>query len=122
MVTPIGFAQQLRSLRHAQGLSVRDFAERVGVSKVTIWKWEKGEVQPRSRAIASIAKALCITPEELHGSANRLDTALSAGDSLVAMSKAPHGEGLAEVVAKAKKMLSEASGVSAQSITISIEY
>lgn len=119
---PSGFAQQLRSLRQAQGLTVRALAELVGVSKVTIWKWEKGDVQPRARMLAPLAKALRIAPNALQTSEDVESVESSFADNATPMDTSHHGETLPEVVAKAKQMLAEASGVNPQNITISIEY
>jgi len=111
------FAQQLRSLREAQGLTVRALAERVGVSKVTIWKWEKGESEPRARLLAPLARALDVVPGQLAGGATVArphDAALIDG--------AGANEALTDVIAKAKQMIAEAAGADPRNITISIEY
>ncbi len=114
---PMPFAQQLRSLREAQGLTVRALAERVGVSKVTIWKWEKGESEPRARLLAPLARALDVNPARLTAGAvpgKALDVVLSEGGG--------PGEPLTDVIAKAKQMIAEAAGADPRNITISIEY
>jgi transcriptional regulator with XRE-family HTH domain len=124
---PKDFAQQLRSLREAQGLSVRDLADLVGVSKVTIWKWEKGESEPRTRMILPLAKALDVTPARLGSPQNSVSdqTAIQA-TALQRQPTEPAGSGeaepLADVIARAKQMIADASGVGPKNITISIEY
>ena len=109
------WAQQLRALRMAQGLSVRVLAELVGVSKVTIWKWEKGNCRPSPRLITSLAKALDIPPTRLEAFTSRRG----------AQEENPEGleeEPLPDVIAKAKQMIADASGASPDNVTIVIEY
>lgn len=108
-------AQQLRALREAQGLSVRVLAELVGVSKVTIWKWEKGNCKPSPHLITSLAKALRIPPTRLEALANLPERA--AGRDL-----GDEEEPLPDVIAKAKQMIAEAAGANPNNVTITIEY
>jgi transcriptional regulator with XRE-family HTH domain len=133
------FAQQLRTLREAQGLSLRDLAALTGVSTVTIWKWEKGDSKPRARSLPSLAQALHVSPSSLApiASASR---ALKIGpekqepEAPLADQAEPdvpgpgtpasfgHPEVLADVIARAKQMIAEASGTGPNNITILIEY
>lgn len=123
------FASQLRSLRETRGLSVRALADSVGVSKVTIWKWERGDNEPRARMATALAQALDISPVQLGlvagagGLANGAERSgnLADGGSLEARSQ-ESAETLAEVIARAKQMIADASGASSDNITISIEY
>lgn len=114
------FAQQLRSLRETQGLTVRALADRVGVSKVTIWKWEKGSSKPSARMTSSLARALDITPGQLR----LLDPGTRSAASPIddAGFEAVNPGALSEVIARAKKMIADASGVRTQNVTITIEY
>ena len=41
------FAEQLRTYRRMHGLSKERLAERLGVDKTTIWRWESGRSRPR---------------------------------------------------------------------------
>ena len=131
------FAQQLRSLREAQGLSIRALATLVGVSSVTIWKWEKGDSKPRPRLIPKLAQALHVSPGSLPPRAGRalepdvpidapkagsVDQAEHAAPRAGDPAGSDHPEALAEVIARAKQMIAEASGTSPNSITILIEY
>jgi transcriptional regulator with XRE-family HTH domain len=128
------FAQQLRSLREAQGLSVRALAGRVGVSSVTIWKWEKGESRPRVRLLTPLAEALDVAPNQLRSfvtgqdnSAKRIMPEASyqagaEGPALPQPDEQLQVEVLADVIAKAKQMIAEVSGIGANNITIRIEY
>lgn len=109
-------AQQIRALREAQGLTVRVLADLVGVSKVTIWKWEKGSCKPSARLITSLAKALDVPPTRLEAMTN-----LSAKGGARASSGEEDGE-LPEVIARAKQMIADAAGASSSNVTITIEY
>jgi transcriptional regulator with XRE-family HTH domain len=134
-----GFAQQLRSLREAQGLSIRALAALIGVSSVTIWKWEKGDSKPRARLIPPLARALDISPVSLDPVAGEIkvlkpglefqsDKAALPAKREPAANGAGEGAGrgqseaLADVIARAKQMIAEASGTSPGNITIIIEY
>lgn len=56
---------RLKRLRRERGFSMVHFASRVGVSKPTLWKWEKGTVFPRQDMIGVIARALGVSEKEL---------------------------------------------------------
>ena len=118
---------QLRTLRETHGLSVRALAERVGVSKVTIWKWERGDNEPRTRHLLPLARALNVRPEELKatmpdGFADQAVDTVNDGAPDTGMSTKAQAKDLAEVVAKAKQMIANASGVGPKNISITIEY
>lgn len=125
---PREFAQQLRSLREAQGLSVRSLANLLGVSKVTVWKWEKGDSRPRVRFIAPLARALEVAPSQfrLPEAANIELSEQTAGNDADVSDKSETSPGqmepLPDVIERAKRMIAEASGVGPKNITISIEY
>jgi len=136
---PNEFAHHLRTLREAQGLSIRALAALVGVSSVTIWKWEKGDSKPRSRLIPPLAKALDVSEvalapivgassalipgadvrahEDISG--NQAEPVEPAAGASVGSA---HPEALADVIARAKQMIAEASGTGPNNITILIEY
>ena len=48
----------LRDARIARGLSVANLAERVGVSRVSIYFWEGGRARPREANLIALCKAL----------------------------------------------------------------
>lgn len=134
------FALQLRSLREARGLSLRALAGKIGVSSVTVWKWEKGDSKPRTRFIAPLARALDVSPLRLqsagkdaeqtpmHGEAEGAAAAAASVQAEAEMREfgdagaSSQGEGLADVIARAKQMIAEASGTGSNNITILIEY
>lgn len=60
-------ARRLRRLRKENGLSQGDLADRIGVSKPTVWAWEHGRARPQDVRLKVIADALGTTIEELDG-------------------------------------------------------
>jgi transcriptional regulator with XRE-family HTH domain len=123
---PDDFGLGLRTLREERNLSLRELAERAGVSQVTIWKWEHGYSQPRSRMLPSLAQALQVPVTWL--------TEPPDGDGvLVAVPKPEAREGidppssgrpevLADVVAQAKQMIAKAAGNSPDQIVIRLDF
>ncbi len=59
------FGQRLRALRKKSGLNQEELAEKVGLSVMTIRRWEWNERTPRIEEIKSIAQALDIPEEDL---------------------------------------------------------
>lgn len=131
------FGQQLRTLREAQGLSMRALAGIIGVSSVTVWKWEKGDSKPRARLIQPLAKALDVSARQLQSSVQAASKAeppagvesIDAVEATVGDVEAGATEGaastpeqLSDVIARAKQMIAEASGTGSNNITILIEY
>ena len=57
----------LRQLREAAGLSVRELARQIGDSPTNVSYWERSGQIPRSDVLAPMAKALGVTVEELLG-------------------------------------------------------
>lgn len=60
-------ARRLRRLRKQNGFSQGDLAERIGVSKPTVWAWEHGRARPQDARLKGIAEALGTTIEDLDG-------------------------------------------------------
>lgn len=57
--------ERLKRLRQERGFTMTYLASRVGVSKPTLWKWEKGTVFPRQDMIHEIAEVLGVSQLEL---------------------------------------------------------
>lgn len=57
----------LRRMREAAGLSVRELARQIGESHTNVSYWERSGQLPRSDKLTAIAKALGVTVEELLG-------------------------------------------------------
>ncbi|MBI1402447.1 MAG: helix-turn-helix domain-containing protein [Porphyrobacter sp.] len=60
-----GLSLRLNRLRREAGLTLADVAARLGVSKPTVWAWEKGKARPLPERIDAIAEALGVAPSEL---------------------------------------------------------
>ena len=56
---------RLNRLRREAGLTLADVANRLGVSKPTVWAWEKGKARPLPERMAAIAQALGAAPDDL---------------------------------------------------------
>ncbi|MDC8755347.1 helix-turn-helix domain-containing protein [Erythrobacter sp. sf7] len=59
---------RLARLRREAGLTLADVAARLGVSKPTVWAWEKGKARPLPERMEAIADALGAATEDLAGS------------------------------------------------------
>lgn len=74
----------IREKRIELGMTMKEVADKVGVSEATISRWESGEIANMRRgAISSLAKALNISPNEIMGWE---DTTLIAAEEI-----APYG-------------------------------
>ncbi len=56
---------RVRRLRRAGNMTVGELADRVGVSRPTIWAWECNKSHPRSCRIPALAASLNVSEEEL---------------------------------------------------------
>ena len=59
------FGDRLRKLRKKSGLTQEKLADAVGVSLLTLFRWEKGERSPRIDEIKALAKALGVSEADL---------------------------------------------------------
>ena len=55
----------LRDYRHEAILTQEELAQQVGVNKLTIYSWERGETLPRPSHIRKLAEVLGRTPQEI---------------------------------------------------------
>lgn len=69
--TPETLGARLGRLRREAGLTLADVANRLGVSKPTVWAWEKGKARPLPERTDAIARALGVEPHELAEPAGR---------------------------------------------------
>jgi transcriptional regulator with XRE-family HTH domain len=56
---------RINRLRREAGLTLADVAASLGVSKPTVWAWEKGKARPLPERMGAIALALGAGPEDL---------------------------------------------------------
>lgn len=65
------FGVQLNCLRRERSMTLEQVANALGVSKPTVWAWEKGKARPLPERIAGIAEVLGVSQAELSGSASQ---------------------------------------------------
>ena len=63
----MGIAERIRNARKLMSLSQQGLAQKLGVSFMTIRRWEASEVQPRYDEINRLAKELNVSVEYLMG-------------------------------------------------------
>lgn len=59
------FGIRLQRLRKQQGLTLAQIADELGVSKPTVWAWEKGRTRPVESRLEALAQALGVDNLEL---------------------------------------------------------
>ena len=57
--------EKLYELRRASGMSQEELAEKLGVSRQAVSKWESGASDPSTTNLMALAKLFGMTPEEL---------------------------------------------------------
>lgn len=57
--------RRLAALRQSRGWTMEELAERLGVSRQSVWYWETGKRQPKKAMLASIAKQFGVVIDEL---------------------------------------------------------
>jgi transcriptional regulator with XRE-family HTH domain len=55
----------IKKIRELKGLSIPDLAEKMGIDKAGIYKWEEGTVVPGGKKLTAIADALGVTVNDL---------------------------------------------------------
>ena len=55
----------IKEIREAKGLSIRDLAKRMGTSSANISRWENGHVDITLTRLHEIAEALKVSPKKL---------------------------------------------------------
>lgn len=56
--------QKIRNLRKAKNLSQQELAEKIGITKTQISRWEKGHVQPRQSNLRDLAELFGVSDED----------------------------------------------------------
>lgn len=59
------FGSRLRRLRKQYNLTQPALGRLVNVTKLTVWKWERGDARPRHAALQALARVFAITESEL---------------------------------------------------------
>lgn len=108
---------RIKRLRVTRGHTMRGLAERVGVSKPTLWKWEGDQVRPRHETMQRLAKELDVTELELVYGAPGLGKAAA-----IAEGEADANMSLAELVRVSRRRIAQAAGVDEASVDININW
>lgn len=93
--------QRLRRLRKARSLTLDRMAAELGVSKPTVWAWERGKARPAAVRMDELARVLQVPQSELAGG-----------------NASPAG---AELLARSREQIAMAFGTSPDRIRILIE-
>lgn len=95
------FGARLQRLRKDRGLTQAALADRLGVSKPTVWAWEQGKARPVESRMEALAQALEVAAEDL----------------LVETSTAFLGD----LIARAKGQIAGALGVGPEKVRIVVD-
>lgn len=95
------FGKRLEQLRKGQSLTLAQVADALGVSKPTVWAWEKGKARPIADRMPALAEVLGI-----------------AEDELAHFNEPP---GIGELVEASRVRIAEAYGTTADRVKIMIE-
>ena len=63
----IYLGSRIRQARDRAGLTQEQLAERIGVSRTAIARYESGEIEPKLHNLAAIAETLNVSTDELLG-------------------------------------------------------
>lgn len=66
-ITVIYLGSRIRQARDRAGLTQEQLAERIGVSRTAIARYESGEIEPKLHNLAAIAETLNVSTDELLG-------------------------------------------------------
>jgi len=107
------FGARLKRLRAERGLTAMQLAQRLGVSKQTLWNWETDRTLPQPRFLAALAEALLVSEGEL-GAARESDPSLTAPEDPDASRD--------EAIAHHKARIAELLGVEPGQVEIVVRY
>ena len=108
---------RIKRLRLAHKLTMRGLAERVGVSKPTLWKWEGDQVRPRHETMQRLADELDVSELELvYGAPGLGEAAAIAEEEEIAQGT------LADIVRASRRRIALAAGVEESSVDIHINW
>ncbi|QSB43850.1 helix-turn-helix domain-containing protein [Tsuneonella flava] len=105
------FGERLRRLRTDRAMSQSHLARQLGVSKVTVWNWEKDSSVPRSQSLEQLAEIFRCSVREL----------LFGGEANTFPDDKEHGS-LREALDFYKTKIATVAGVSTEDVTITISF
>lgn len=97
----VSWGKRLEQARKSRGFTLAQVADQLGVSKPTVWAWEKGKAKPVDERIPAIAEVLGLSPEELLAY--------------------EHPEGVAELLKVSRRQIAQALGIDDDAVRILIE-
>lgn len=95
------FGKRIEQLRKGRGMTLAEVAQALGVSKPTVWAWEKGKARPVAERLPALAQVLGIEEAEL-----------------VTFSEPP---GIAELLETSRERIAESYGTTPDRVRIMIE-
>lgn len=95
------FGQRLEKLRKGRSMTLAQVAEKLGVSKPTVWAWEKGKARPVADRIPALAEVLGVEEGEL-----------------ASFSEPP---GIEDLIESSRRRIAEAYGTRPEKVRIMIE-
>ena len=108
---------RIKRLRVSQGHTMRGLADKVGVSKPTLWKWEGDQVRPRHETLQVLAAELGVSELELVYGAPGLGEAAALADD-----EANAAKTLADIVRASRRRIARAAGVDEANVQIQIDW
>lgn len=113
--SPHNLGQNIRRIRLARGLSLVEFAQKMQVSRPTIWAWEAGKSSPRARKRQLLLKVLDVSESELETFSGLSGT---GGPSEMPL----HDDGdLKDIISQAKASVAAVAGTTPDKVTLIIE-
>ncbi|SMQ69381.1 Transcriptional regulator, contains XRE-family HTH domain [Altererythrobacter xiamenensis] len=95
------FGQRIEKLRKGRSMTLAQVADQLGVSKPTVWAWEKGKARPVADRIPALAEALGVAEKELSS-----------------FSEPP---GIGDLIESSRQRIAEAYGTTPDKVRIMIE-
>ena len=108
---------RIKRLRTSQGHTMLGLADKVGVSKPTLWKWEGDQVRPRHETMKRLAAELGVSELELVYGAPGLGAAVALAED-----EGLAGASLADIIRASRKRIAAAAGVDEDRVEISIDW
>ena len=108
---------RIKRLRTSRSFTMRGLAEKVGVSKPTLWKWEGDQVRPRHETMQRLAEELGVSELELVYGAPGLGQAAE----ILEQEELSQGT-LADIVRASRKRIAQAAGVDEAQVEIHINW
>lgn len=103
------FGASLRRLRQERSITVTELADRVGVSRPTIWSWEAGRSVPRNGRLKALTNTLNVLEDEL---------ILILGNSQEQRGE----ESLGKLVASSRQRIAELAGTTPDKVDVTIRW